>query len=195
MYLWTKPFWKPFQAHEVQEDGSEQPAFIYQRKNHAWPAWMVMKWLDKERVVVVYLDVSETFVILLLHFDSKDETIWTCTQSEWKTNCAQSVAVNSSKSNWQPIVNGVPWGWLWAWYCLTSSMGTSATKNQAPQWIRQRLQTRGSSQLPKGQGPRFKGTLTGCRNGVKETSWSSAKANINSCICDRITPCSWTSWG
>lgn len=50
-----------------------------------------------------------------------------------KNNSTQSVAVNCFKSNCQPVVSGVPWGQLWAWYCLTSVPGTSATENQASQ--------------------------------------------------------------
>lgn len=80
------------------------------KKSRIWPAWMVMKQLDKKRIITIYFDFSETFSILLLHFDGQDEAIWTCTQSKWKPVFKVLQSAVLTDSQWWVLFPGVTCG-------------------------------------------------------------------------------------
>jgi len=134
----------------------------------------------------------------------KASNVFQCYLS-WKIDCmvtymdyiyghSQRVAVNSSMSNWRPVMSGVPQGWYWDQRCSTSLSVTWAVGPSARSLFADNTKLCGAVNTLV-EGITSRGTWTGLRGGPAQTSWSSTRPSARSRTWVRAIPSTNTGWG
>lgn len=136
----------------------------------------VAKW----RAVDVCLKFGKAFDILATYPHSLIEEI--------RTRCV--VVVNDWKSNWQQ--SDVPGRMTLG--LILSIIFINSLGDGLP-WVLCKVVDGTSLGDAAGMLEDRGGTSTSWMNGQRGTPWSSAKAKVNSCAWDGITPCIGTTWG